>query len=248
MHKHTLTWPLAATSWLWPTTLKKNLRKIAAWNLPIKQAALLFYRHADCLAYDPGEFEAQPGLSTHAHLPVDLPWSRSPGACWDILRRLMDLASPLAPWAGVLHPPADPRDLEALAGLWLREAPCWKLLVENVPGQDLRAHWPVIEALDLPLCLDVGHLMAFGQHWLLDAPGFFGRVELLHCYAPGIVTDSHEHLPLTQLSPGQRATLGRVMESIRPETPVLFEVFAESDLRESLKAFYELSRNWRLPE
>jgi len=248
MHKVPLTWPLAAASWLWPTTLKKNLHRIASWKLPIRQVALLFYQHAPSLEYTPDEFEAPPGLTSHAHLPIDLPWKSGPEAVWDILSRLMALPRALSPWGGVLHPPEDPRDLDAVAAIWRAEAPGWRLMIENIPGRDLRAHWPVIEARDLPVCLDVGHLMAFDQDWLLDEPGLPGRVELVHCYAPGIVKGRHEHMALTELSPSQRRTLGRIMRLVRPNTPILFEVFSESDLRVSLETFYALSSDWRDPE
>ena len=241
-------WPLAATSWLWPKTFSENLRRIARWKLPIRQVALLFYQHAPSLAYKPEDFAAAQGLTSHVHLPIDLPWDEGPQAVWEIISRLMALPAGLSPWGGVLHPPGDPRQLEGVAGLWRKHAPDWRLLIENIPRQDLRQHWPVIQALDLPVCLDVGHLMAFDQHWLLDEPDLPARVELVHCYAPGIVTARHEHLSLAELSPAQILTLRRVLELIRPNTPILFEVFAESDLRESLQTFYALLRDWRMEE
>jgi len=241
------TWPLAATSWLWPATLEENLRRIARWELPIRQTALLFYQHAPSLAYTPQDIPALPGLSSHVHLPLDLPWASGPRAVWDIVRSLMEgTAAPLSPWCGVLHPPAAPGDLAGLATLWRKCAPGWKLLVENIPGQDLHAHWPVIKDLDIPVCLDVGHLMAFGQDWLLSMPDLARRVELVHCYAPGDSFGSHEHLPLTRLTRGQKTTLRAVFAQLAPTTVILFEVFAESDLRASLQTFYALKRKWRM--
>ncbi|MBI4805662.1 MAG: hypothetical protein HY795_10555 [Desulfovibrio sp.] len=238
--------PLAATSWLWPTTLAENIRRIAAWELPIAQVALLFYQCRASLAYSAEDFPTSPGLSAHVHLPIDLPWSSGAQAVWEDIARLMELPGSLSPWGGVLHPPDDPDLLAGVASLWRKHAPAWNLMIENIPGQDLRSHWPSITSLDLPICLDVGHLMAFDQHWLLDQPGLSERVELIHCYAPGIVKHRHEHLPLSELSPGQSETLRLIFELIRPDTPVLFEVFSESDLRDSLKTFYALLRDWRL--
>lgn len=240
-------WPLAATSWLWPETIEENLRRISAWDLPIRQAALLFYQHAPSLAYTARDIPAMPGLESHVHLPIDLPWDDGSQAVWGVVRALMeDVAGPLCPWCGVLHPPASPDRLEGLAALWRQAAPGWKLLVENVPGQDLYDHWPVIKALDIPVCLDVGHLMAFGQEWLLGLPEFSRRVELLHCYAPGDIPGRHEHLALTMLTRGQKKTLRRILTALGPDAVILFEVFAESDLRASLQSFYALTRKWRL--
>jgi hypothetical protein len=224
--------------------LPENLRRIVAWKLPIRQVALLFYQSEPSLAYRPEDFEAGAGLTSHVHLPLDLPWESGPGAVWDILERLMALPAALAPWGGVLHPPADPALLASVAALWREASPGWRLMIENVPGRDLLAHWPVISDLDLPVCLDVGHLMAHGQEKLLEAPGLAARVELVHCYAPGIVWNRHEHLSLKELSPGQGRTLRSILEMTAPGTPVLFEVFSESDLRGSLETFYALTREW----
>lgn len=238
--------PLAATSWLWPGSLGSNLGRMARWELPIRQAALLFYQFAPSLAYAEADYAPGRGLDCHAHLPLDLPWGADPRYLWNILERLMRPPGPLAPWAGVLHPPGDPADLAALARLWRGREPGWRLLIENVPGQDLSAHWPVIREFGLGVCLDVGHLMAFGQDWLLDAPELPELVELTHCYAPGVVSGSHEHLALNMLTPSQTATLERIVRLLRPNTPVLFEVFSEIDLRESLKTFYEFLQVWGL--
>ena len=295
------TWPLAATSWLWPADLPENLRRIKAWDLPISQVALLFYQLAPSLAYSARDFEPLGELACHVHLPLDLPWEAGPEEVWDSLVRLMalpggagrtagkvqgeeenardGLGGPAGlaglagqggqggqagqgrpaglggldglggqarrpPWGGVLHPPADPKLLAGVARLWRRDAPGWRLMVENVPGQDLGVHWPIIEDLDIPVCLDVGHLMAFGQEGLLDRPGLADRVELMHCYAPGPQPNRHRHLPLGELLPRQALVLGRILGMIRPDTPILFEVFSESDLRESLETFYALTREW----
>ena len=246
MDKNLETRPLAATSWLWPTTLADNLRRISAWNLPIIQVALLFYQCQASREYSPEDFPPVPGLSSHVHLPIDLPWTSGPDAVWKDIACLMELPGSLSPWGGVLHPPADPVLLAGVGALWRKRVPGWRLMIENIPGQDLRTHWPAITDLDLPVCLDVGHLMAFDQHWLLDQPDLPGRVELIHCYAPGIVKHRHAHLPLGKLSRDQAKTLRQVLEMAKPDVPILFEVFSESDLRDSLKTFYALLRDWRL--
>jgi hypothetical protein len=240
-----LPWTLAATSWLWPLPLAENLRRIAALDLPISQVGLLFYQTAPSLAYTAQDLPAQPGLSAHVHLPLDLPWPDGPQVVWACIRRLMDTASPLAPWAGVLHPPDDPAVLTGVARLWRDTAPPWRLLLENVPGQDLRRHWPAVLALDIPLCLDVGHLMAFGQEWLLADPEVLTRTEMLHCYAPGLEPGRHAHLPLTALTPEQADIVRWIVSGLRREAVVLFEVFCESDLRLSLDAFYALASSGR---
>lgn len=232
---------LAVASWLWPISLAENLARIACWDLPIAQVALLFYQTAPSLAYTDRDLAAHPGLTAHVHLPLDLPWRHGPEAVFAVIQALMDKAGPLRPWAGVLHPPADAAVLADLAALWRETRPPWRLLLENVPGQDLADHWPTIRDLDIPLCLDVGHMMAFGQDWLLADPEALARVEMVHCYAPGVLPDRHEHLALDRLSAAQAATVRRVLAAVPERAVIVFEVFSESDLRASLQAFYALS-------
>ncbi len=239
-----ITRPLAATSWLWPGTIEENLLRIADLDLPVRQVALLFYRFRESLAMLEGGLPAPPGLTCHAHLPVDLPWEQGSRAVYAVIERLMAPPGGLAPWAGVLHPPADPADLAGVASLWRKAAPGWTILIENVPSSGLEEHWPVIRDLDLSLCLDVGHLMAFGQHRLLDAPDLGRRVELLHVYAPGTEAGTHHHLALSALTAKQEPWLRRCLEAAGPETTLLFEVFSEIDLRDSLETLYKLHARW----
>jgi len=225
---------------LWPGSLAENLRRISAWQLPIRQVGLLFYESETSLGYAPEEFAALAGLSAHAHLPMDLPWEAGAPAVWDIICRLMEKPVGHRLWGGVLHPPENPKLLAGVAGLWREAKPGWRLMVENIPSQDLRAHWPVIVDMDLPVCLDVGHLLAFGQEWLLDEPGLPGRVELVHCYAPGRARGVHVHLPLSELTPAQAVTLRRILDMVSAIAPILFEIFSYAHLLDSLERFYQL--------
>jgi len=234
---------LAVTSHLWECSLAENLRRISEWELPIHQVGLLFYEMEASLAYPPETFAPLAGLFAHAHLPMDLPWEAGAHAVWDIICRLMEKPSEGAfrtLWGGVLHPPEDPGLLADVAKLWRTAAPPWRLMVENIPAQDLRAHWPVIVEMDLGVCLDVGHLMAFGQEWLLREPDLPGRVALVHCYAPGIRLKYHAHLPLSELTPAQASVVRGILAMVSPATPILFEIFSYEHLLLSLERFYQL--------
>lgn len=246
MRFHVCPWPLAATSWLWPLPLAQNLARLAALDAPIHQAALLFYRSRDCLDYTPEHIGPPTSLASHVHLPVDLPWDQGSQAVYDMLDRLMTLAAPHKPWGGVLHPPDSPADMAGLAELWRRRAPGWRLLLENIPGQDLMDHWPVILDLDLPVCLDMGHMLAFEQARLLGAPDLAARVELVHCYAPGLQVGAHEHMSLARLDRSQVWALKACLDLLPAGAPVLFEVFSEADLRESIETFYDFTMRWGL--
>ena len=86
--------------------------------------------------------------------------------------------------------------------------------------------------------------MAFEQHWLPTLPDYWRRVALVHCYAPGDQIGSHSHLALDMLTFPQTLVLRDVLARIGADTPVLFEVFSESDLRASLEKFYALHDEW----
>jgi len=231
---------LAVTSHLWECSLAENLNRISRWDLPIRQVGLLFYECAPSLGYAPEEFFALTGLCAHAHLPMDLPWEEGAQAVWDIICRLMEKPVQCRLWGGVLHPPEDVSLLADVGALWRRTEPGWRLMVENVPSQDLRAHWPVIREMDLPVCLDVGHLMAFGQEWMLEEPELPGRVELVHFYAPGRAPGVHVHLPLSELTAPQAIRVRRILDMAPAAAPILFEVFSYAHLVDSLERFYQL--------
>ena len=131
MHR---SWTFAATSWLWPASLSENLRRIAAWDLPIAQASLLFYQTAPSLAYTPQELAARPGLTANVHLPLDLPWRSGPRAVWADIQALMAKAESLSAWAGVLHPPDDPDLMAAVGRLWRMDAPALAAAPGERPG------------------------------------------------------------------------------------------------------------------
>ena len=126
-----------------------------------------------CLEYDELDLPADlPGLGLgyHAHLPLDLPWKDGPAAVGDVIFALEQKIAFLRPRGYVLHPP-EPGDLSGL----LRHRPglASKLWLENTREGDLCELWDEIGALGLGVCLDVGHMVSYGQERVMDLPGFF---------------------------------------------------------------------------
>ncbi|MBC7355318.1 MAG: sugar phosphate isomerase/epimerase [Desulfomicrobiaceae bacterium] len=159
----------------------------------VPEVALMFLETEACLAYGeedlPSELATLP-LRYHVHLPLDVPWERGVEAAGAAIDALVHKAAFVGPHALVLHPPT-PYQLEGL----LERSPklAASLALENVPGADLTAVWPLIEAYNLGVCLDVGHLVTYGQQRILDLPDFFSRIRLLHVYGG---EPSGRHLPL----------------------------------------------------
>ncbi|QJB55152.1 cobamide remodeling phosphodiesterase CbiR [Pseudodesulfovibrio sp. zrk46] len=225
--KHGVKFPfsIAAPSFVIPAGAADNSRFLADY---FPEIGLLFFESESCLAYS--DFDLPPTLATlpvswHVHLPLDLEWHNGLDEAWRIITHLMDKAAYLSPRSWVLHPPTAPDMLVPLAARF-REAgvdPA-TILLENVDETDLVALWPEARQGGFSTCLDLGHILAYDQQPVLDLPGLWDTVRMLHVYAakPG----SGKHLGLTHLDDEGRALLRHVLEHFRGDTLTL-EVFSE---------------------
>lgn len=227
---------LAAPSWVWPGDPAMNCRKLAGL---FPEVSLLLLETKACLAY--GGQDLPPGLadlplSYHAHLPMDLDWSRGAEPAMADVLALTHKVKYLSPHAFVLHPPpGDPATRRALladaARLWRESGrEISTLLLENT-----RDAGPV-ELLDAArhqgfgLCLDLGHMMAYEQA-LPALPELAGRVHMLHLSAPG---PRAEHLPLTRLSPRGEGIMAELIQAAGRDAVLTIEVFEPQGLFESV--------------
>ena len=190
-----------------------------------------------CLDYDERDLPLdlpRLGLSYHAHLPVDLPWQDGAEAVSAAISGLEQKIAFLCPRGYVLHPPA-PGQLSRL--LARRPDLACLLWIENTGQGDLAGIWDEIGALNLGVCLDVGHLVSYGQERLLSLPGFFDRVRILHVYG-GESRRGHaglECLPDPDLLQG-------ILQRVRGDTTLVVEVFSLDELERSLG----LLKSWLL--
>ena len=149
----------------------------------------------------------------------------------------------------VLHPPAhDPADaglagrrLAAFAQTWLSlgKSPS-RLLLENVRDNDLTELAEPIQEYGFGLCLDMGHILAYGQEGLLRRQDLLERAAMLHANAPGRGRRAGQHLPLTALDAGGRRQAARICGSVPDDAVVMLELFSWSHIEESLP----LLRSW----
>lgn len=222
---------LAAPSCVIPDRVGPNCRVLAPL---VREVGLMLLETRACQEYDdrdlPPDLPAL-GLSYHAHLPLDLPWESGIDAVCAALAALEQKIAFLHPCGYVLHPPR-PGDL---TGLLRRRPDLGPLLrLENTRQCDLSAVWPEIGELDLGVCLDVGHMVGYGQERILQLPGFLDRVRMLHVYGG---ESPRGHAGLEQLSdPGLlRAILREVDGGV-----LVVELFRLGELTRSL----ELLRSW----
>jgi hypothetical protein len=234
---------IAAPSCVVPGTAAQNARFLAERAAgKIQEIALCFFETQPCLAYtedDLPEALAELPFSWHVHLPVDLPWHVGAEESADCALRLMRKAEALRPRMAVLHAPELPARqdlLRVFADLW--HARCAiPLLLENINGCGLVDLTPLIVAAEFGVCLDLGHMLAYGQQDILGIPELTSRVQLTHWSAPG---EADRHLPLTRLTQEEKRRLRAAAAKLPGTTTHLLEIFDWNGVEESLPLLPDL--------
>ncbi|MDD3312847.1 MAG: cobamide remodeling phosphodiesterase CbiR [Pseudodesulfovibrio sp.] len=244
MHGIRFPYAVAAPSFVLKAGVAENARFLAG-RFP--EVGLLLFEGEACLAYT--ERDLPPDLAAldvawHAHLPLDLPWGRGLDAAWSVLDRLLDKVAFLRPHAFVLHPPAGPGLLVPLARrLRDRGVDPADVLLENVEESDLCARWEEAREGGFSACLDLGHILAYGQHAVLDLPGLKDAVRMAHVYGP----EGGRHRSLARLDQTGRELLRYILETFSPRT-VVVEVFEEMGIFESIELLAKWTARWGAPE
>ena len=232
---------IAAPSRVIPGTAEQNARFLAQRaDGKIREIALCFFETQASLAEgDLPEALAELPFSWHVHLPVDLPWHIGPEASANCALRLMRKAQALKPRMAVLHAP----DLAARKGLLAAFADLWHarcavpLLLENIDTCDLLDLTALIMDADFGVCLDLGHMLAYGQHGIADIPELTSRVRLAHWSAPG---GSDRHLPLSRLTVEEKASVRSAAAKLPATATHLLEIFDWNGVEESLALLPDL--------
>jgi len=233
---------VAAPSFVIPAGAAENSRFLADY---FPEICLLFFETDSCLKYTdidlPSDLSDLP-VNWHIHLPLDLPWEQGLDTVWSKLRGLMDKAAFLSPSVYVLHPPTVPGMLVPLAKRF-REAgvdPA-DILLENVEETDLTTMWDDARRGGYSTCLDLGHILAYGQHSVLDLPGLWSTVRMLHVYAP---KNGGRHTSLANLDESGQTLLRTMLKQFSGDTLTL-EVFDETGIFESVDLLAGWLSGWR---
>jgi hypothetical protein len=234
---------IAAPSCLIPGTTAQNARFLhQRADGRIQEIALCFFETQPSLAYtadDLPETLAALPFSWHVHLPVDLPWQIGPEASANCALRLMRKVEALKPRMAVLHAP----DLPARKALLAAFAEMWHarcavpLLLENIEGCDLLDVARIIVDAEYGVCLDLGHMLAYGQQNILDNPELVSRVQLAHWSAPN---GADRHLSLTRLTKEEKNSLQAAAAQLPDTATHLLEIFDWNGVEESLALLPEL--------
>lgn len=233
---------VAAPSFVIPAGAAENSLFLADY---CDEVCLLFFEAEACLQYT--EKDLPPNLASldvswHVHLPIDLPWDQSLDVTWAIIEQLMEKAAFLKPHCWVLHPPTSLDTLVSLAARFRAAGidPA-DILLENVEETDLCALWPEARAVGYSTCLDLGHILAYGQHSVLELPGLWETARMLHLCAPG---EDGRHLPLANLDKNGQELLRALIQQFRGDV-VTVEVFEEKGFFDSVDWFADHISHWR---
>ena len=162
-----------------------------------------------------------------------------------MLDRVHTLVPQMTLQAAVLHPPEGSpalqrRMLADFARRWhAQEHAAPPLLLENVAHSDVFClGGSFLADHGLGLCLDVGHLLGYGQKNLLVST-LPEQATMTHWSAPG---DGDRHLPLTAFTPGQAQTAAALMQRIPDSAVHLVEIFNWDRLVASLPVLEALAQ------
>ncbi|MFA9393153.1 MAG: cobamide remodeling phosphodiesterase CbiR [Halodesulfovibrio sp.] len=244
----------AAPSWVMAGSVYENCVFLEG---KVDEVALLFFESESCLAYDESDLPrelAELDLTYHVHLPLDLPWDDADEAARIVLG-LMDKVRFLGVRQAVLHPPvttgknafsveATQQLLTVVTRAWCSHGfDCNDLLIENIEGADLIDLAPVIEDLGLGVCIDIGHIIAYGHDALLDRTDIFDRLRMVHINAPadiGTVKGRSKHVSLVHLDEAGRGVARKVLQACGEDCTLVYELFNWKHIETTIPIVEEL--------
>ena len=252
---------LGTTSYIIPNDILPNVR----WLAPRIDDVELVLFESDAFSNLPSpdavrelaDIAEEHALSYTVHLPLDVAFGhpdpeirrRSLDGCL----RLADRMEPLSPFAYVVHFTGDRRSQTPADDMrrWLdghRQA--LERLAGRVGARRLCAETleypfdlvlPVVEELDLAVCLDIGHLMLMGRDVAAHFERLAARTRIVHAH--GII-DGQDHKSLAACDTG---VLSHLMSGLaqRQGSPVVLtmEIFSESDFHDSMQVMNDLGRS-----
>ena len=241
---------LGTTSFIYPADYASNVRLLAPFVDEIE--LLLFESHhlpskeeIDGLA----DLAETQHITYNVHLPMDIELA---GVTAEIRRQsidavasAMDRVAPLRPTTQTLHLTfnrSDPNPngvgqwqhlaVESLTELLMRSGIAPRRISLETLDYDPLWLKPVVEALDLSVCVDVGHVILYGFDLQQVLDSFAARTTILHLHG---VAEGRDHLALTQMRLDHRNTISSFLRGFTGSVSI--EVFNLKRLKASLSYF-----------
>ncbi len=245
---------LACPSFVYPAGYVDNVRHLAPI---VDEVELLCFesRFADslptpALVRELAHMAQAFDVTYNVHLPTDIYLGHADAGvrqtAVDVLQQFIGRTSALAPTTYTLHlmqsePETDTRSWQArtvqsLEALLETGVTGRCISVENL-DYDFALAAPIVEQLDLSVCMDMGHLMAHEADLGAFYTNWRERITMIHLHG---VDGTRDHLPLDRLAPAHRDAVMHILKQYA--FTVSLEVFAFEALKASLNYLAEL---WR---
>lgn len=253
-YKNRYPFRLATSSFIYPDSWTVNAKRLGPY---LDEIELLFLESDNLPSRDVIDELAAVSeryqLTYNVHLPTDIdpaaPDVTRRQAAVDVIHRVRKLTAPLKPTSYTLHPAVDPaakgseeinawrhRLIDSLKRVIADGLPARQIALEtlNTPFEWAAA---VVDALDLSVCLDIGHRLVAHR----PIGPFFDRYErrlpIIHLHG---VDETKDHLSLDRLPADTLTAIVRMLR--RYDGTVSLEVFSFDHLRSSLAT---LEHCWR---
>jgi adenosylcobalamin phosphodiesterase len=251
--KNCFPFKLGTTSFIHPAGYSDNVRLLAPL---VDEIELLFLESGQLPSTnDIGELKALADaldVSYNIHLPMDISLADpTPGIrrrSREVVLRALERVYPLNASTHTLHvtyamPDKHPASVET----WQKHArQSIHRLLDSAPiaadgltveTLDFPPQWlgPVVAHLDLPVCVDVGHVLRFGFDLGETLDLFAGRINIFHLHG---VTGNQDHRALDHLPPEARNIMPPLLRNFSGS--VSLEVFSLVDLMDSMNSFSQM--------
>jgi sugar phosphate isomerase/epimerase len=253
--KNRFPFPVACPSFVYPAGYVENVRRLAPF---VDEIQLLFFESdprslpSPALVEELSDLAAGHGIGYHVHLPSDIyPGHTDPNErrrAAETIHTIMERCQVLSPSTFTLHLERNPAGtdnlpkerwrqylFESLKRMLPPETPPRKISIETL---DYPLEWvaPVIEEMDLSVCMDMGHLLVHGIDLLAFYEKWKDRITVVHLHG---VDGSEDHLPLDRLSDERMRTILGLLQALK--TVVVLENYAYPRLDATLAC---LAENW----
>jgi sugar phosphate isomerase/epimerase len=257
---------LGTTSYIVPDDIVPNLLYLQG---RVDEVELLLFESDQCsnlparsVGLEIARLGQEAELTYTVHLPLDTRLGSadeaerlaSVGKC----RRVIERMAPVAPFAWILHlhgdrrgdPPSDDasrwieqnrRSLHEL----LEGGPASRMFCVETLDYDFERIADLVEAFDLSVCLDIGHLLVHGRDVTAHLDRWMERARVFHLH--GVDAEGKDHNHLGHLPPGLLEDLAKRLSGLPAgdERVVTMEVFRQNDFERSMGVVAERLAAWR---
>lgn len=244
---------LGTTSFIYPDDYISNVRQLASL---VDEIELLLFEHRHLPTNKEiarlADLANERCITYNVHLPMDVDMAGETPEIRDrsieATERAIERVAPLQPTTHTLHLSLNSPDrststvshwqdlaTESVADLLKRcVLPARSISIETL---EYEPRWlrPIVERLDLAVCVDVGHVILHGYDLKQVFALYADRTTMLHLHG---VAGGRDHLALTHLSPIDRDTIAKFLQDFKGSASI--EVFSRKRLSASLAYFPNL--------